>query len=422
MICKFTVKNFLAFADEVELDFYANMNIKRFECNYVKRANKNILKTVGFYGPNNTGKTCILKALRILRILMLNEIPVTESFINAFANKGEITSFSVEYFINGNFYSYSLDYNSVTKRYEKEKLELKYSKDKSNVGEKIFERSGTKLTWIGINSKFTKGDVLNLFSPSFPFMLMLNDTDDEKMNKAKKDYIEFAQSLTLIKMDSPINIVKTINLLQTDDKAVKFIKEFVKNCDLHIEDFGFNNDVVSDANIDDKIRIALSNPTFSKESLKIYSKHNGYVVPSIFFDSVGTLKLIALSGYIYEALHFGKVLLIDEIDSSLHHILTKSIVAMFTNILNDKAQLLFSTQDALLLNLKELFRKDQIWLVDIYDKCSSKIYRMSDNFTSRSDNGIRGDENITDYYLKGQFGSIPTPNLFDSLAEAVEDD
>ena len=128
--------------------------------------------------------------------------------------------------LNGNFYSYSLDYNSVTKRYEKEKLELKYSKDKSNVGEKIFERSGTKLTWIGINSKFTKGDVVNLFSPSFPFMLMLNDTDDEKMNKAKKDYIEFAQSLTLIKMDSPINIVKTINLLQTDDKAVKFIKEF----------------------------------------------------------------------------------------------------------------------------------------------------------------------------------------------------
>ena len=93
MICKFTVKNFLAFADEVELDFYANMNIKRFECNYVKRANKNILKAVGFYGPNNTGKTCILKALRMLRILMLNERPVTESFINAFANKGEITSF-----------------------------------------------------------------------------------------------------------------------------------------------------------------------------------------------------------------------------------------------------------------------------------------------------------------------------------------
>ena len=145
-------------------------------------------------------------------------------------------------------------------------------------------------------------------------------------------------------------------------------------------------------------------------------------VPSVFFDSVGTLKLIALSGYIYDALSNGKTLIVDEIDSSLHHILTKSIVAMFSNMLNTKAQLLFTTHDALLLDLKEMFRKDQIWLVDILDSSSSKISRLSE-FTSRAENGIRGDEeNITDYYLKGQFGSIPTPDLFSSLEEAVSDE
>ena len=111
----------------------------------------------------------------------------------------------------------------------------------------------------------------------------------------------------------------------------------------------------------------------------------------------------------------------DEIDSSLHHILTKSIVAMFNNVLNTKSQLIFTTHDVLLLDLRELFRKDQIWLVDIKDKSSSTICRMSE-FTSRDENGIRGDEDITDYYLKGQFGSIPTPDLFASLEEAVSDE
>ena len=114
-------------------------------------------------------------------------------------------------------------------------------------------------------------------------------------------------------------------------------------------------------------------------------------------------------------------MIVDEIDSSLHHILTKAIVAMFNNILNKKAQLIFTTHDVLLLDLKNMFRKDQIWLVDVLDESSSKITRLSE-FTSRSENGIRGDEDITDYYLKGQFGSIPTPDLFASLEEIVSDE
>ncbi len=94
---------------------------------------------------------------------------------------------------------------------------------------------------------------------------------------------------------------------------------------------------------------------------------------------------------------------------------------MFNNVLNNKSQLLFTTHDVLLLDLKELFRKDQIWLVDVLDESSSKITRLSE-FTSRSENGISGDEDITDYYLKGQFGSIPTPDLFSSLEEATKDE
>ena len=419
MICKFSVENFKAFAKKVELDFFANGNIKRLDYNYVNAGEKNILKTAGFYGPNNTGKTCILLSLISLRALMLNEIH--DSFENSFAGIGDVTTFDVEYYINGRYYNYSVSYNSKTKKYEKEKLIKKEYNGSSSTSTLIFERSDAKLTWAGISPQLKKQNVAKLFSFSFPFMILFDDPDNAIIDQAKNDYKQFAESLIFLKMDSPIDISKTISLMQNDSKATKFIREFVKNCDLHISDFGFDDNVISDTNIEEELNKIANNPSFIKETLKFYSKHNGYRVPSVFFDSVGTQKLIALSGYIYESLSQGKILIVDEIDSSLHHILTKAIVAMFNNILNKKAQLIFTTHDVLLLDLKNMFRKDQIWLVDVLDKSSSKITRLSE-FTSRSENGIRGDEDITDYYLKGQFGSIPTPDLFASLEEIVSDE
>ena len=419
MICKFSVENFKAFAGKVELDFFANGNIKRLDYNYVNAGEKNILKTAGFYGPNNTGKTCILLSLISLRSLMLNE--PHDNFANSFAGTGDITTFDVEYFINGRYYNYFVSYNSKTRKYEKEKLIKKEYNGAPSSSTQIFERSISRLTWVGITPELKKPNVARLFSFSFPFMILFDDSDNTIINQAKADYKQFAESIVFLQMDAPMDISKTIGLMQNDPKATKFIKEFVKNCDLHISDFGFDDNVISDTNIEEELKKIANNPAFIKETLKFYSKHNGYRVPSVFFDSVGTQKLIALSGYIYESLSKGKVLIVDEIDSSLHHILTKAIVAMFNNILNSKSQLLFTTHDVLLLDLKEMFRKDQIWLVDVLNESSSKITRLSE-FTSRSENGIRGDEDITDYYLKGQFGSIPTPDLFASLEEAVSDE
>lgn len=419
MICKFSVENYKAFRDRVELDFCANMNIKRFNYNIFDNASINVLKAVGIYGPNNTGKTCILLALMSLKALMLNE--QHDNLKNVFANQGDVTKFSVEYLIQDRYYIYSVQYNNKTRLYEQESLFKRDKLDGSVAKVKIFERNQMSLSWYGLSADYKKIDLSRLFSLSFPVMMVLN-IDDEIINQAKKDYIDFANSILFLKMDGPVDISKTIELMQSDKKATNFIKQFVKNCDLHIEDFGFDDNVTSDTNIENELRVAMSNPAFIKETLKIYSRHNGYKVPSVFFDSIGTQKLIALSGYIYDAVYNGKILVIDEIDSSLHHLITKAIVAMFNNMLNTKAQLIFTTHDVQLLDLKEMFRKDQIWLVDVLDRSSSKIIRMSDEFTARSEDGIRGDEDIVEYYLKGQFGSIPTPDLFSALEEITTDE
>lgn len=421
MICSFSVKNFKAYGDKVDLSFFADQNIKRFDCNSIPAEGKRILKAVGFYGPNNTGKTCILYALCCLRRIMLNE--PCENMINTFADMGDVTSFEVEYYVNGRFYDYAVDYDNRNKTYVRESLFQKTYNGTSSSKERVFERDVESLK-LGVKPTGMKSAVVgSFFSMSLPFMVLVSGEGIEGLDQAKKDYLAFAQSLVFLKMDGPLDIAKTIQLLQNDPKGAHFVKEFVKNCDLHIDDFGYADNVVSDTDIMDNLQAAMNNPSFVKESLKLYSKHGDYRVPSVFFDSVGTMKLVALAGYIYESLSKGSVLMIDEIDSSLHHILTRSIVAMFNNLLNVKSQLLFTTQDVLLLDLQKLLRKDQVWLVDLAKEAhSSTLDRVSDKFPSRSENGIRGDEDIREYYLKGRYGAIPTPDLFASLEEAVSDE
>ena len=114
-------------------------------------------------------------------------------------------------------------------------------------------------------------------------------------------------------------------------------------------------------------------------------------------------------------------MLIDELDSSLHHIIIRAIIALFNNELNKKTQLVFTTHDAMTMDLRRLFRKDQIYLTDINKKGENTIIHLSKDFTSRGENGVRGDEDVVDYYLKGRFGAIPTPDLFDSLYEVANE-
>lgn len=53
--------------------------------------------------------------------------------------------------------------------------------------------------------------------------------------------------------------------MQTDKKARSFVKEFVKNCDLHIADFGFAENLISDTDINYKLQEVINSPSFDKK-------------------------------------------------------------------------------------------------------------------------------------------------------------
>ena len=121
------------------------------------------------------------------------------------------------------------------------------------------------------------------------------------------------------------------------------------------------------------------------DQIRLVSTYKGVHVPSMMFDSTGTKKIAAIASYVIEALEQGRILVVDELDSSIHFKLTRAIVAMFNNELNTSAQMIFTVHDINLMDCKRMFRKEQIWFVH-KDEEGVFVYSLAD-FTAQQ--GVR---------------------------------
>ena len=120
-------------------------------------------------------------------------------------------------------------------------------------------------------------------------------------------------------------------------------------------------------------------------------------------ESLGTRKFFTISSSILDALENGKVLIIDELDASLHPLLTMHLIKMFHNKeLNKKnAQLIFATHDTNLLQ-NDLLCRDQVWFAEKDTYGATDIYSLLEYKVK-----TRKDSNKEKLYLQGRYGAIP---------------
>lgn len=90
---------------------------------------------------------------------------------------------------------------------------------------------------------------------------------------------------------------------------------------------------------------------------------------------------------------------VDELDSSLHPLLTRRLVEFFLNHTSSDSQLIFTTHETHLLDL-DLLRRDEIWF---FEKDKDQSSRLS----SLVEYKPRKDLRIEKGYLQGRFGAIP---------------
>ena len=118
-------------------------------------------------------------------------------------------------------------------------------------------------------------------------------------------------------------------------------------------------------------------------------------------ESLGTRKFFSMLGPIFNILETGKILIIDELESSLHPSITHFLIKLFNSKHNKKnGQLIFTTHDTTLLKYNNLFRRDQLYF------CSKKPNEQTklNNFV---DFKLREDINFEKAYLDGRVGGLP---------------
>lgn len=122
-------------------------------------------------------------------------------------------------------------------------------------------------------------------------------------------------------------------------------------------------------------------------------------------ESHGTQTIFRLAAPLLEVIERGGVLVVDELERSLHPLLALQIVRQFNDPhLNPKnAQLIFTTHDTNLLGTvlgEPALRRDQIWLTEKNKLGATEVYPLTDYQPRKLENLERG-------YLQGRYGAIP---------------
>ena len=119
-------------------------------------------------------------------------------------------------------------------------------------------------------------------------------------------------------------------------------------------------------------------------------------------ESFGTYRFLSLAEPIINALEKGSVLWIDEIDNGLHYDLVRALISLFQNeqVNINNAQLIINTHNISLIDEADLFRRDQIYIVD-------KNRYGEATLTPVSDFSVRETAKVGKLYREGRFGGVP---------------
>ena len=406
MLINFSVQNFGSIKDKQTLSFEADKS-QHLEDYYVIQTNGlRLLKLALIYGANASGKTMILKAFEFLHTLVLNpKIQKTETFNFEpflFDDKTpqQNTVFEIDFIQNDVRYLYDIEFNKEA--IVKENL-YSYSPKKNN----IFKRT------TDLQSKFTKiefGNKMKISKSAEETLennTLWNNTVLGGFLKTNVDVEELKNVMDWFKF-------KVFPLVSTTDFHSYHLNHFISFSVDKVEsqkDFIINILKKADFNIYDMIikkekNENETNTEYDKHTFKINVEHKikekNYMLP-MSQESLGTQRYYILAGVLSFLLQAQCIIPIDELESSLHPDLFQHFLLSF--LVNSKnSQLIATTHNREILNNKDIFRNDVIWITDKdNDDCATELYSLADFDTKV----IRDTTNVLNALKLGKLGGKP---------------
>jgi AAA15 family ATPase/GTPase len=410
MLVGFTVNNFKSIKDTINFSMLGSSKDKG---NSFEIRKYELLKSAIVYGSNASGKSNFLKAMAFMARIALNQDKVIQStdtlpyfpFKLNTETEDSSSSFEIVFIIGTIKYRYGFEIDRTTVY-----SEWLYA-DENGKEAKLFYRDIEEEELYVNRLKFKEGLKLKVSSNQ----LFIWKCDQEE-GEISASILQWFNRLNMIDGIEHEQYIKHAMKEMEDEKFKSELVSLIKTADIGIEDVILDEEDVPKEIIeemplpDDLKKRFLESNDLKRLSLltyhKKYDENNNEIGVSIFEldkeESKGTRKFFQMLAPILNTLREGKVLIIDELDASLHPMLTKHLIRLFHNEKVNKynAQLIFATHDTNLLN-PILFRRDQIWLTD-KDK-----YGATDLFSLAQFKNVRKQEDFEKKYLQGKYGAIP---------------
>ncbi|SEV90954.1 hypothetical protein SAMN05428988_0353 [Chitinophaga sp. YR573] len=430
MLLSFAVTNFRSIRERVELNMLKT-GLKGLNSNYFDISNKrHLLRSSAVYGPNASGKSVFLRAIKVLALLVDRssgyrpdqalELYEPHRLEKSFALSPVV--FEISFISNETQFDYSISFSH--ERIETE--ELYYYPN--NTRTLLYSRSPEKEMKFGDYYKGAKKTLEKLLLPNQLFLSKAAENNVEALMEPYRFITQKMMVYPFIEDYHESSYARLYARRLAEDKESVFSKRF--NALICAVDTGITSVSAEEVDWSEfKFTTSLSEEVKKRfqEDYKynITTRHTVYEgvtrVEDVVFDvreeSSGTKSLFVIGGIIIEALETGSVLIVDEFEKSLHPIITQFLIQLFNNPLLNKrnAQLIFATHDVTQLS-NDNFRRDQIWFTEKNEFGATNLFRCSDI------TGLRLGTPLDKWYATGRLGATPIINDVDFLIEMQSDE
>lgn len=433
MLISFAVENWMSFKERTEFSMVASREKQHSEHVFSAKFAPKLLPISAIYGGNASGKSNFCRALGFVQNFVLTGSIIGRqiSTIPFKLSKDTISKpskFEITILIDKHIYRYS--FALTNRKIFEEKLVRITKKSRSFDEIVLFERTSGDLDphlWPGLPDT-DKAKLQVIYEGTRDNVLFLTNTISLQINAFQPVYDWFLHNLEVIEPES--RYLPFDQFLNEDSPLYDAMNELLPQFDTSInslrgEEIQFDSVQFPDSRIKQlvvealkedtpmKIRVPDGYVVFEREgdrikTRKLISMHRSQDGEDVRFEikeeSDGSQRMIDLLPAFLKlaSIDSKKIFVIDEIDRSLHTLLTRSLVEMFMSECNHSTQkqLIFTTHDILLMD-QQLLRRDEMWITERLENAESQLVSLCEY------KGLRDDTDIQRRYLDGKLGGIP---------------
>ena len=402
MLIQFTVSNFLSFKDEQAFSMVAasGKNDNELMDNTFKSTvdeRITLLRSAAMYGANASGKSDFIKALSFYFAFILRStesldgglLSDQKTFLLDKETTGANSKFEAILELKGAIYRYG--YIVHEQLVVREWLFCTEQGKQRRRERQLFERD--------VQANLVKGAGFAKYAQITAKNSLLLTVAAQAQYELVQNLVGYIKNLVTVDSHTGLLLDLTIKYLYSRQERVKDyddVLELLKAADLNIEGFRIIKQESAGS-----LHVMVKHKCLDKES-----NFNFVEFDLLQHESLGTIKIFALSLMLIARLREGGIMIVDELEHNLHPLLVKKIIELFNNPQTNPycAQLIFTTHYDGILN-REIFRRDQIWFADKSRSGATSIYSLVQ--FKNPNNAERKDASYDKRYLEGRYGAIP---------------